>query len=120
MTETIYRLQDEKGRGPFKPGFTAEWLAPRADHENLKPWYVEIGPVHLLLRKGMACGCGCSSVEQLRRWFTAEEYKRLLGHGYKAVSLEADRLLGSSKIQCVFERVRPLHEDVTEFELYEP
>lgn len=119
MKAIIYRIQDASGRGPFKPGFTATWLKPRADHDNLAPWFVEMGPVHTKVRKGMACGCGCQTVEQLRRWFSADEYLALLAHGYKAVKLEADRLLGSSATQCVFERAHPLHDAVEEFSLYD-
>lgn len=116
----IYRIQDSEGRGPWKPGFSDTWVEDRSESEfeKLKPWMMEIGPVHLSALYGTHTGCGCRSLEQLRLWFLPVEYERLLGHGYKAVRMSAGRILGESEIQCVFERAAPLKEDVQEVQLY--
>ncbi len=114
----IYRIQDSEGRGPFKPGFTHFWLVDRPDHDNLVPWYAEFGPVHLKAIAGMAVGCGCLNLEQLRRWFCPKEYATLSQLGYGAVQMVPGRILAQSSLQCVFERVKPLNQEVIPVELY--
>jgi hypothetical protein len=42
----VYRIQDKKGRGPYRPGFSSQWVEDRDDHDNLFPWYQEFGPIH--------------------------------------------------------------------------
>ena len=119
MTNLVYRIQDNEGRGPWKPGFSKCWVEPRSDHEKLIPWYMEFGLVHLSASHGMHFGCGCTSIDQLKRWFSPTEYHRLVEFGYHAVHMKVGRILARSNIQCVFERAAPLHKDVSPFELYE-
>lgn len=116
--ETIYRVQDKEGRGPWKPGFSRFWVEGREDHANLVPWYAEFGRVEQTATRGMYVACGCRSVEQLRRWFTPSEYTTLRMCGYQAVLMIADQILAGSDIQCVFERMKPLHTDIEDVELY--
>lgn len=116
--EIVYRIQGADGRGPFKPGFSHRWVEDREDHDNLLPWGAEFGRVDRKVMTFEHCGSGCRTVEQLRRWFTPTEYKKLLSYGYKAVKMEADRVLGESNIQLFFTRIRPLREGVVEIELY--
>lgn len=66
----------------------------------------------------MHMGCGCRTLEQLRRWFSPSEYAKLVGYGYRAVKMQAGRILAESEIQCVFERAKPLREDIEPVELY--
>jgi hypothetical protein len=117
---TVYRVQDADGRGPWKPGFSKVWVEdrPEAEYARLKPWPLELGPVHHNALYGAHTGCGCTSLEQLRLWFLPVEYRRLLHYGYQAVQLSAGRILGESEIQCVFERAAPLNQDVKVIELY--
>jgi hypothetical protein len=84
----------------------------------LKPWPQEFGPVHHRALWGMHLGCGCMSLDQLRRWFTPTEYARLLTFGYQAVRMRVGRILAASDVQCVFERAKPLAVDVEAVELY--
>ena len=116
---TVFRIQDAEGRGPWKPGFSHVWVEDRPDHDNLVPWYLEFGDVTKWAIYGMALGTGCSTVAQLQRWFTPSEYSKLLGLGYRAVRMEVGRILAESDIQCVFERSKPLREDVEPIDLYE-
>ncbi len=119
MSEIVYRVQDLDGRGPWKPGFSRRWVEDRPDHDALLPWPLEFGTGILdRLLTGEAAGCGCRTLEQLRRWFTASEYKKLLGYGYRAVQMEVGRILAESEIQCLFGRAKPLREDVSSVELY--
>jgi len=114
---SVYRIQDKEGRGPWRPGFSHIWIEDRDDHNNLLPWYIEFGSV-LHAQRGYAIGCGCLSLDQLRRWFIKTEYNRLKLLGYSAVKMQFDRILGSSDIQCVFERKLPLNRKIKTIELY--
>lgn len=119
MSETIVRIQDREGRGPFKPGFSSSWVIDRDDHDILVPWYHQFGRVDRTKGiAGMYHGCGCRTVEQLRRWFIKPEYRRLRQFGYMAVEMEVGRILAESEIQLVFERAIPLHEKVKPIPLY--
>jgi hypothetical protein len=79
---------------------------------------MDIGPVHLSRNPSFHCGTACETIEQLKRWFTEGEYKTLLRFGYFACSIKADRILGSSTIQCVFERKLPLSQNIQKVNLY--
>ncbi len=116
----IYRVQDKDGRGPWKPGFSIKWVEDRTDHDNLKPYITEWPEfnIHAEIMPDEHCGCGCLTLEQLKRWFTETEYNRLRIMGYRAVKLKANRILRSSEKQCVFTRKRALRKGATEISLY--
>lgn len=118
----VFRVQDKDGRGPWKPGFSQRWVEDRPEEEYaaLVPWPMQFGDVLRRSIVGMSLGCGCRSLEQLRRWFTPTEYATLRRFGYCAVKMEAGRILAESDIQCVFERAKPLRDDVEPVELYPP
>ena len=118
MGEYVFRVQDAEGRGPWKPGFSHNWVEDRDDHQNLVPWFEEFGDVRQRAIYGMAMGSGCRTVEQLRRWFTATEYAKLLTLGYNAVRMPAGIILAQSEIQCVFQRAKPLNEGCEVIDLY--
>lgn len=114
----IYRIQDKDGRGPFKPGFSNIWIYPRADHENLLPWFTEFGRIDQQVKPGYFSGSACRSIKQLQRWFNPREYLVLKQLGYNAVRLEADSILAASSIQCFFERKKPLNKRTEIFDLW--
>lgn len=117
---TIFRVQDANGRGPWKPGFSHKWVRENPDYD-LVAWPVQFG-VDLIRHAsiaGMFVGYGCETVDQLRRWFDREEYAKLVALKHVAVKLEVGRILASSDIQCVFERSKPLNQDVEVFQLYD-
>lgn len=114
----LYRVQDEVGRGPWRPGFSNRWIEPRTDHLNLIPYYNEFGPISTLEAPDKFIGCACFSVDQLRRWFTRKEYKKLLKYGFQSVMIDYDRIIKSSDIQCIFCRSKALFKDVKTFNLY--
>ncbi len=115
----LYRVQDAAGRGPWRPGMGLLWIDERPDHDNLRPLFEEFPGVLRRHVVGMSLGCGCRTVAQLQRWFTPKEYRRLLGYGYQAVSMEVGRILGESAVQCVFERAKLLRDGATVFDLYD-
>lgn len=115
---TYYRIQDDDGRGPFKPGFSEQWVRDEPDM-TLVPWLFEIGPVHETALVGEVCACVCDSVEQLKRWIDPDEYRRLLSYGYQAVKVQGGRVLGRSETQAVIARAAPLTIGAEPFDLYE-
>lgn len=111
---TVFRVQDVDGRGPWKPGFSSKWVEDREDpseFDKLLPIYAEFPNLQTLLRPGFHVGVGCTSIEQLKRWITRNEYKTLKKHGYKCVAIKVDKIVAESAIQCVFERKAPLRID---------
>lgn len=114
----VYRLQDSEGRGPFKPGFSKTWVIPRADHENLQPWFIEFGRVDAQVLTGETSGSACRSLEQLRRWFSKREYRKLKKCGYKAVRMSVNRIIAESDIQCFVGRAKPFYKDAKKVKLY--
>ncbi len=114
----IYRIQDMDGRGPFKKEFTDKWLADR-DVSHLKSFH----PIQIFGAKNRTkapfIGCGCTSIEQLKKWFTLEEYYFLLSQGYESVIISVDEILLSDKNQVLFARHRPLRRGFKKFNLYE-
>lgn len=114
----VYRVQDIDGRGPFKPGFSNIWVKYRADHDNLKPWFVEFGRVDRQILYGETSGSACKSIKQLRRWFTKPEYKILKKYGYKSVKIEVDRIIAESDKQCFVARTIPFYRSVKIVKLY--
>lgn len=114
----IFRIQDNKGRGPWKPGFSNKWVVPRGDHENLIPIFMEEGFKDIERGPNGYHGVGCSTIDKLKRWFTKREYDTLIKYGYKAVELEVDRILLESDVQTLFERKKALRKNVKPFNLY--
>jgi len=105
----IYRLQDDEGRGPFRPGFSETWLDAVRSYD-LPPWFEEFG-WHLVAEcrdSGLNCGTGCRTLEQLHKWFSRTERKRLHRYGYDIVTLVPDRIFAESENQVVFGCREPL------------
>jgi hypothetical protein len=115
---TIFRVQDQDGRGPWKPGFSHKWVITRPDHDNLLPWPIEFGDILKNFLPAENHGCGCRTIKQLRRWFTHREYKTLKKFNYHAVSIDVDRIIAESNIQLVFGRIKNLNEDIKIIKLY--
>lgn len=117
MSKTLlYRIQDAKGEGPFKAGFSKRWLDNRTDEER---------PVGLLLQDPKAVlnaiharpfadsiGFACRSLEQLSLWFSHRERQRLHAFGYKAVEIDADGILLGNEAEVIFHRAKRLNVDV--------
>lgn len=123
MPNVIYRIQDSEGRGPFKPNYSSRWVVKRPDHDNLLPWMAENRKLAEELLSGKLkknVGCGCTTLDQLRRWFIKEECKILLKEGYRAYLMEVDEILFQSKVQTVFSHSTPFSEATkTEIKLYD-
>lgn len=110
----LFRIQDKKGRGPFKPNFTEKWLEIEKDYARFQPWFAEFP--NLKPQQGM--GCACESIEQLKGWFTEVEYNRLKKLGYKAVKITVDKVVAKGLEQSVFYKSDRFNKRVKAFRLY--
>jgi hypothetical protein len=111
----LYRIQDREGRGPFKPGFTMTWISDRdSERYRMGSIFEELGlppgDLHRLIPFGVHAGCACVSEEQLRRWFTREEMRRLKRAGYGVCEFEPDIIIAETATQVLFGMKSPLSE----------
>jgi len=102
----VYRIQDEEGRGPFRPGFSSSWLdevlAP--GQADLAPWMEEFGndAIDRLARPGERYfGSAVRRVEHLGKWFSPTESLRLAGFGYRIARISHARILAESPNQLL-------------------
>lgn len=112
LPDVIYRVQHDDGRGPWRPGFSVQWIDEDADCGHLSETLMDLMPVPLLraLPDGWHYGCGCRSVSELGRWFTQVERVRLERLGFYPVRMHVDRVLAESEKQVFFARRRPLND----------
>lgn len=110
---TIFRYQDDEGRGPFKPGMADRWLV---DHESKPIGLIEMDPMKVrraiysfakLNRGEHHFGFGCKSLDDLFQWFIPDERKRLKKLGYQIVSVLGHQILGNES-EILFSRRLPL------------
>ena len=104
---TIFRIQDSDGRGPYRPNLTKTWCEyHRMDSkpgifEEFGQGLVHILARHLLQNHGVF-GCGFSSIESLQHWFTEGERKSLGRVGFELVVIIPDKVFAKSDKQVVF------------------
>ncbi|MFH0225141.1 hypothetical protein ACGRPS_11325 [Vibrio furnissii] len=115
MADILYRIQDSKGRGPFAPGVTKKW---KTNFEMPPPFFIEFPNLISINKKGMNAGCACRTPEQLKAWFSHEEYENILRLGYRCVAIDVDEIVRESEIQCVFLRKRQLRKGAIPIMLY--
>ena len=99
-SRTVFRIQDADGRGPWRPGFSSAWVDP--SREYLPPPFYEEWPDLKLKSNVLHYGCGCSSLEQLGKWFNRYELSLLSQLGFGLVTIYADKILASNDNQVVF------------------
>lgn len=120
--QTVYRIQDSEGRGPFKPGFSDQWVEFREDLFNLRPAYADfdgyVETVKQLKKKGLYLGIATETPEQLRRWFTVTEYLKLLGMGYKCYKVHKCHIAHKSDIQIIIARKCHPTKSIEQVKLY--
>ena len=110
----LLRMQDANGRGPWKPGFSDQWVddARRFDlpalHEafglGLKPM------VDAALKRGLHLGTAVRGLERFNQWFTANEQVKLALLGYRIVDATSCEILGETEWQAVIGSAQPLSE----------
>lgn len=109
-SHVIWRIQGSNGRGPFKPGFTSKWKGDIG--LDLPPIYFEIGmtpqQMNAWLPFGPHYGVGCSSREQLYRWFNRGDRHRLMRLGYREIAFRPVKIIARTPNQVLFAHDKPL------------
>lgn len=118
MSDILFRIQDAKGRGPFAPGVTKKWKINPVSLNALPAWFMEWPELIHISKKDMHLGCACRTQEQLKAWFSHEEYENILRLGYRCVAIDVDEIVRESEIQCVFLRKRQLRKGAIPIMLY--
>jgi len=116
--QTIFRIQDKEGRGPWRPGFSHNWVIPRPVHDLLIPPYLEHPNFIEEIYKHRFTGVGCKSLDQLRVWISKKEYKKLLKYGYQAGLFRDCNIFLDSEIQSIFSREQHLSKGFVPVRLY--
>lgn len=114
MNRRVFRIQDSEGRGPFRPGLSQVWIDE--ERTSMPPTFMEEFGWDIfdkMGRPGEHFGSAVRRVEDLLRWFSHREMRKLAALGYRIVSLSDARVLAESENQCVFARSRPLAEGAT-------
>jgi len=106
----LYRIEDQQGRGPFRPGLSQQWRD--ADGHDFPPPWVEAGITprqwqNLFSEWAIKRGVACRSREQLYQWFSRAERRRLKRLGFREVEIKDPRILLETATQVVFEIVPP-------------
>lgn len=111
----LFRIQDRDGRGPWRPGFSVQWIDPEKDDTLCPPMQVEFQNWQSSIRKAQSrglshFGCCVSGVRGLHQWFTPAELNRLRGFGFRLVSASAltpickgrNQIIGASRLPLSF------------------
>lgn len=106
----VIRVQDARGRGPYRPGFSRVWRD--LSWPAQAPWWEEIGEdpftAHLRIDGAYHCGCAFRTQEQLRRWFSPRELRALDRHGFALASIVPDVVFIETASQVVIGTLAPL------------
>lgn len=112
---TVYRVQDASGRGPWRPGFSKEWIEADAPAGRLVESLLDLmSPAQIrALPATHQYGAACRRLADLAAWFTPVERARLRALGFWPVELRADLVICESRWQVFVGRVRPFAEGAT-------
>ena len=110
----LLRMQDQSGRGPWKPGFSKYWVDDVRDFD-LPPVQQDFGldwalMVDAAFRRGLHLGVAVRGVKRFNKWFTSTERVRLALLGYQIVDASECEVLGETNWQAVIGSEAPLSE----------
>jgi len=109
----ILRVQDDRGRGPWRPGFSAGWVDSWRT-ECLPQVYQEIPDFAAIVarakRDGMHVGCAARGMAGLLAWFSPMELCRLDDLGFQIVDASGCDVLAETPHQLIIGSNRPLRE----------
>ena len=102
----LYRIQDAQGRGPWRPGFSTQWVDETRDFSLCPPMMHEFPNWRRAVDRGAArglvhFGCCVRGVAGLHRWFAPSEIAKLRGFGYRLVDASALTVLVESPAQII-------------------
>jgi len=101
MTDTIYRVQDATGRGPYRPGLSGAWVD--ADHDRRNPAITQEFTLRIIqsFPRDASAGCGFFSVAALATWFSVAEQKRLDALGFRVAAIEGATVYAVGDLQIL-------------------
>lgn len=107
----ILRVQDSKGRGPWRPGLSEKWVDSFRTSQN-PPIYEEYPEFVLKVReahgRGLHIGCAARGRAGLLSWFSPMEIVRLSDMGFRVVDASACDVLHETPTQVLIASDRPL------------
>jgi len=108
----VYRVQGSNGRGPWRPGFSRQWIDEDAPAGRLTQNIFDLVPARTLLAlpRHFHYGCACRTMGDLLEWFTPLECVRLEKLGFYPVSLAIDAIIAESEWQMLVGRERHFSE----------
>jgi len=114
MSELLLRIQDENGRGPWKPGFSHNWVddSRRFDLPPLQEDFgLDFKPiVEAAFQRGLHIGTAVRGPERFNQWFTPSERLKLAMFGYRIVDASSCEILGETNWQALIGSAQPLSE----------
>ena len=110
--QLLYRIQDREGRGPWRPGFSAEWLELDSDRPLPVPITSELANFHSLVKQAhqrrMHIGCAVRGLDGLAKWFLPSELAKLRELGFRLVRCSTCEILAETPNQVLFASKAPL------------
>lgn len=110
----ILRVQDEMGRGPFRPGFSHTWVddpdregGPPPIYEEMENFQQEVQKWH---RLGYHLGCACRGFEGIRFWFTRTELIKLRMMGFDVYRVDEPKIIHETTTQLLFGKKHALRK----------
>lgn len=109
----ILRVQDETGRGPFRPGFSQTWVDPMREsqpapiYEEMEDFQREVQKWH---RLGYHLGCAVRGPEGIRFWFTRTELITLRMHGFDIYRVDDPKIVFEGQSQLLIGKKHALRK----------
>ena len=105
----LVRIQDKFGRGPWRPGFSRQWLSedgpplPPAIQETVPNFPALVARAH---EKGLHIGCACREAD-MGKWVQPSEMRRLVDHGFRLVNATQCKILAEDENQVLIASRKP-------------
>lgn len=110
----LLRMQDQHGRGPYKPGLSAQWVddTRRFDLPPLQEDFgIDFKPmIDAAFRRGLHLGTAVRGEDRFNEWFTKTERVKLAILGYRIVDASGCEVLGETNWQVVIGSKSPLSD----------
>lgn len=109
----LYRIQDENGRGPWRPGYSHKWVSDdRNAPDFLPPIYEELPSfkrvVTLAHSMGYHVGVAVHGWTSFSAWFLPDELERLRADGFNVVQCDNVRVFAETPNQILIGSKAPL------------
>lgn len=108
----LVRIQDKFGRGPWRPGFSSQWLSedgpplPPAIQETIPNFATLVKRAH---KKGLHIGCACRDAD-MEKWVQPAEMRRLADYGFRLVNATQCQVLAHDENQVLIASRKPLRD----------